>query len=91
MKIKPTISTRQAGEQLARLLDGHILQWGADYARLNDGIGLNIEVVAEACLMILENTVAIRPDLCGLIIDKMVSVRFLAEKAMEKNSNILKG
>lgn len=90
MKLRTT-STRDAGEQLAKVLDFHITKWGVDYARANGGRGANIEVVAEAALVVLENTIQARPDLAGMIIDKLATLRFLSEAAHIKSSSVLKG
>lgn len=82
--IKQT-TTRKAGENLARILDGHILKWGVDYAKANHGRAMNIEVVAEACCMVLENVVAMRPDLASLIIENMHKMKFVTETLIRKD------
>ncbi len=90
MKMRTT--TREAGENLAHILDALILKWGADYARANGGRPANIEVVAEAVLVVLENVINARPDIAGLVIDKLSTMRFLSEMAQVKASTeILKG
>ena len=66
---------RKDEEKLADYLDKQITAWGIAYERKHKRPA-SVDVVAGACLLILENTVALKPTLGDMIIDAIKRQKF---------------